>query len=56
MATIRTIIYIIVLIPIIFFALCLVATQIMDIYEGYTGESWEKRIARKKLKAKEGRK
>ena len=39
---------------VIFFILCLIATQIMDIYEARTGESWEARCKRLNKKDQEG--
>lgn len=53
-AIVGVIIKIAVVAAVIFLILCMIATQIMDIYKARTGESWEARCQR--LSKKEGEK
>lgn len=52
-AIVGFIIKVVVIASVIFFILCLIATQIMDIYEARTGESWEARCKRLNKKDQE---
>ena len=44
----KTILYFIVLLPVLFIAICFVVTQFMDVYEAISGESWKNRVERLK--------